>query len=173
MKAIILSIAATFFMTAAMAQYTNTKIVVGEPAPELELKTPDGKDAKLSSLIKDKVVLLDFWASWCGPCRASNPEVVKTYNEYKGKKFKGAKKGFTVVNVSLDQNEAQWKAAIEKDGLVWNGHLSDLKGWGSEAAKVYGVAFVPQCFLVDGSGAIIGKYNHAGEALQDLQKLLK
>jgi thiol-disulfide isomerase/thioredoxin len=173
MKKLLLIAVCALSTLVAQAQYTNTKIVIGEQAPELVMKTPKGDSMKLSDAIKGKVVLLDFWASWCGPCRQANPAVVKMYNEYKGKKFKDAKRGFTVLSVSLDQNDAAWKAAIAKDGLIWPGHMSDLGGWGSAAARVYGLSFIPQCFLIDGTGAVIGKYMHAEEALADLKKLLR
>ena len=148
------------------------RIKVGKPALDIRLNSPDGKEYALSDL-KGKVVLLDFWASWCGPCRRANPGMVKFYDEYKDKKYKGARKGFTIFSVSLDKNKNKWIKAIENDKLSWDWHVSDLGGWASDGAKVYGVKFVPQCFLVDGNGTIIGKYNRAEDAKADLDKLLK
>ncbi|MFM2385515.1 MAG: hypothetical protein RL660_272 [Bacteroidota bacterium] len=171
-KFLLVALCAVLGFTAS-AQYTNTKIQIGQKAPELVMKTPTGDSVSLTSLMKDKVVLIDFWASWCGPCRQANPGAVKIYNEYKTQKFNGAKKGFTIVSVSLDQNDAAWKAAIQKDGLIWPEHMSDLGGWGSAAARVYGLSFIPQCFLIDGSGTVVGKYMTAEQALPDLQKLVK
>lgn len=153
----------------ATAQYSNEFIKLGQKAPELEFPNPEGKVLKLSEMNKGHYVLLDFWASWCGPCRMANPGLVKLYNEYSNKKMKGGKK-FTVVSVSLDQNKDNWKAAMQKDGLIWANHMSDLKGWQSQAAQLYGLQFIPQAFLLDPKGNIVGKYQHADEAQGDLAK---
>jgi thiol-disulfide isomerase/thioredoxin len=143
---------------------------IGDKAPELEYSDPSGKMRKLSGL-KGKVVLIDFWASWCRPCRMENPNVVKTYNKYKDQKFVNGK-GFEVFSVSLDQNKSSWENAIAKDGLVWDGHVSDLKGWKADGAKIYNVNSIPSAFLIDGDGVIIAK-NLRGEALDNaLNKLL-
>jgi len=114
----------------------------------------------LSSL-KGKVVLLDFWASWCRPCRAENPNVVKLYNKYKDR-------GFTVYSVSLDQNKDKWIAAITKDQLTWSNHVSELTGWKSSAGNKYGVSSIPKTFLIDANGKIIA-YDLRGN---DLEKKL-
>jgi thiol-disulfide isomerase/thioredoxin len=173
MKKIIAVLSFSIFSIFANAQYANTKIQVGQKAPALEFPNPDGTVLKLSDINEKRIVLIDFWASWCGPCRMASPSVVKMYNDYSKKKFTNAKKGFTVLSVSLDKDAAAWKAAIEADKLAWPYHMSDLKYWSSAAAALYGVAFVPQCFLVDETGMIIGKYNHISEAEVDLKKLLK
>jgi len=128
----------------------------GSIAPELEFADPDGKVRRLSDL-RGKVVLVDFWASWCGPCRKENPHVVSMYAKYHDK-------GFEVFSVSLDNKAESWKAAIAKDQLVWPNHVSDLKGWGSAAAKLYGVSSIPSTFLLDREGHIIAK-GLRGEAL--------
>lgn len=173
MKQFLLLTAACLFSLTSMAQYQNKKIEIGQEAPELTYKNHEGKTISLSKINRKRIVLIDFWASWCGPCRRSNPGLVKFYEEYKDKKFKNARKGFTVLSVSLDQKEDKWIAAIEKDKLSWPYHMSDLGGWKSEAGQIYGVSFVPQCFLVDGNGVIIGKYNRAEDCEADLKKLLK
>ena len=121
----------------------------GSIAPELEFSDPDGKVRKLSDL-RGKVVLIDFWASWCGPCRRENPHVRAMYEKYHDR-------GFEIFSVSLDNNKDRWKDAIAKDGLVWPNHVSDLKGWSSAAAKLYGVSSIPSTFLVDKDGRIIAK----------------
>lgn len=136
---------------------------VGDMAPDIVMNNLDGEEMKLSAL-KGKVVLIDFWASWCGPCRRENPNVVRTYNEYKDK-------GFTVFSVSLDQQLGKWKGAIEKDQLVWENHVSDLKGWGSAGAKLYGVGSIPSTFLVDENGIIIAKNLRGSQLEQKLHEL--
>ena len=117
-------------------------------APEIAMKNPAGKVPKLSSL-RGKVVLIDFWASWCGPCRRENPNVVRLYNQYKDK-------GFTVFSVSLDEDATAWKNAIAADGLIWPNHVSDLLGWKTPMTQLYGFNGIPYTVLVDRDGKIIG-----------------
>jgi thiol-disulfide isomerase/thioredoxin len=142
---------------------------LGNAAPEIIMQGADGKPLALSSL-RGKMVLIDFWASWCGPCRFENPAVVKAYNLYKDKKLKGGN-GFTIYSVSLDANADSWKKAIVKDGLSWPNHVSDLKGWGNEAAARYGVSAIPANFLINGQGIIINKSLQGEGLLQALEKL--
>ncbi len=132
---------------ASNASVQNT--MPGKMAPDISAPTPEGKELALSDL-RGKVVLLDFWASWCGPCRRENPNVVRMYDKYKDK-------GFTVYSVSLDNNKNKWLAAIEKDNLKWDSHVSELKKWNSKAAGAYGIKSIPTTFLLDGDGKIIGK----------------
>jgi peroxiredoxin len=133
-------------------------VALGATAPEFAEADTSGKIINLSSF-RGKYVLIDFWASWCGPCRRENPNVVKAYNHYKDKKF-------TILGVSLDKPDAKdkWLAAIHKDGLTWN-HVSDLKFWDSEAAALYAVRGIPQNFLIDPNGKIIAK-NLRGDDLE-------
>ena len=134
---------------------------IGAVAPDLAFENPDGKVLKLSDL-RGKYVLIDFWASWCGPCRKENPNVVKLYKQYHDK-------GFEVYSVSLDRDKNSWIKAIEKDNLMWTNHVSDLKYWSSEGAKIYGVSSIPSTFLIDKEGHIIGK-NLRGEELANKLK---
>lgn len=128
---------------------------IGDIAPEIKFKNPNGKTYKLSSL-RGKYVLIDFWASWCGPCRKENPNIVSAYAKYKDASFKKGK-GFEIFSVSLDNNTAKWKNAIERDKLTWKYHVSDLRGWKSGAAKLYGISSIPQSFLIDPKGKIVSK----------------
>lgn len=150
--------------TASAGAEQMANLQIGDKAPEIEFKDPEGNMRKLSDL-KGKLVLIDFWASWCRPCRMENPNVVRTYNEYTDKRFKNGK-GFEVFSVSLDQNKQAWVDAIKKDGLVWENHVSDLKYWRSEAARTYNVNSIPATFLIDGKGVIIAK-NLRGSALKN------
>lgn len=138
-----------------------SKVAIGAIAPDLEFPDPDGKMRKLSDL-RGKVVLVDFWASWCGPCRRENPNVTNIYSKYHDK-------GFEVFSVSLDSDAASWKRAIEADKLVWPNHVSDLKKWQSKAAAMYGVSSIPSTFLLDKEGRIVQR-NLRGA---DLEKAVK
>jgi thiol-disulfide isomerase/thioredoxin len=159
------------FNTIAQPSKPEPGTQIGNLAPEIIEKSNSGKQIKLSDT-RGKLVLIDFWASWCGPCRKENPVVVAAYNKYKNKNFSNGK-GFVVFNVSLDRDETSWKKGIETDKLDWTYHVSDLKGWYSKHAAVYGVRQIPSNFLIDKDGIIIAR-NLKGPALEaTLEKLLK
>jgi peroxiredoxin len=132
-------------------------VAIGATAPEFAEADTSGKTISLSSF-KGKYVLVDFWASWCGPCRRENPNVVKVYNHFKDKNF-------TILGVSLDKGKEKWLKAIHADGLAWN-HVSDLQYWKSKTAELYVVRAIPQNFLIDPNGKIIAK-NLRGEDLKN------
>ena len=141
----------------------NDKLAPGKEAPDFEEVMPDGSSMKLSDL-RGKVVLLDFWASWCGPCRRENPHVVELYEKYK-------EKGFTIMSVSLDKDKQRWLDAIEKDNLSWPYHVSDLKFWSSKAARLYGVSGIPFTVLIDQEGKIIRTKLRSPQLAQELSRL--
>jgi thiol-disulfide isomerase/thioredoxin len=149
----------------------KTGIDVGERAPELVFKSPSGEKIALSSL-RGKMVLIDFWASWCAPCRAENPTIVRIYKEFKDKTFQDGD-GFTIYSVSLDKSKENWVAAIKRDGLVWESQVSDLKWWESVPAAIYGVIEIPSNFLINGDGIIIAKDLHGHFLADKLNALLK
>ncbi|MCL3778909.1 AhpC/TSA family protein [Prolixibacteraceae bacterium JC049] len=141
-------------------------VQVGKIAPDFTMNDAEGNPIKLSDLYKKhKFLLIDFWASWCGPCRHENPNVVKAYKKYN-------KKGFSVFGVSLDQNKERWLEAIEKDGLTWE-HVSDLKGWKNAAANLYAVNGIPANFLVDNTGKILAKGLREQALLDKIEELTK
>jgi len=140
------------------------KVETGKTATDFSGTTPDGKTIQLSSYYGN-YLLLDFWASWCGPCRRANPELVRVYNKYKSK-------GFNIFAVSLDQKKESWTSAIAKDGLTWV-HVSDLKFWDSAPAKLYAVRTIPSNFLIDPKGNIIARNLEGAELDEKLNELFK
>ncbi len=138
------------------------KLSIGQTAMDFTQNDVEGNPVSLSSY-RGKYVLLDFWASWCGPCRAENPNVLKAYNKYKDKNF-------DVLAVSLDENRKAWIKAIKDDGMPWV-QVSDLKGWKSQVATQYGIKAIPQNFLIDPNGIIIAKNLRGEELLKKLAEL--
>jgi peroxiredoxin len=143
-----------------LADYVSTlkKSAVGQPYIDFTLNSPEGTPVPLSTLLNNNYVLVDFWASWCTPCRAENPNVVLAYNDFHDK-------GFDVVGVSFDKDHDKWIEAIAADSLTWS-HVSDLKYWNCEAGKLYGIQSIPQNILISPDGIIIEK-NLRGQDLQD------
>ncbi|MBO7540633.1 MAG: TlpA family protein disulfide reductase [Bacteroidales bacterium] len=142
-------------------QKVKSVMLPGTPAPDIEMKSPEGKTLKLSDL-RGKVVLLDFWASWCRPCRNENPNVVKLYHKYKSM-------GFDIFSVSLDRDRNSWTQAIKSDGLVWPNHVSDLNGWTSSGGATYGITSIPATVLIDKDGKVIAR-NLRGTDLENKLK---
>lgn len=136
------------------------RLAVGQPAPDFESLTANNRTVKLSDF-KGQYTLLDFWASWCVPCREENPNIVAQYNRYKDA-------GFTVFGVSLDGNPGSWLRAIEEDGLTWT-NVSDLQAWKSEVVELYSIKAIPASYLLDPDGIILAK-NLRGEQLEEFLK---
>jgi peroxiredoxin len=142
----------------------NSRPGPGAMAPDFTMNDLDGKPFSLSQL-KGKYVLVDFWASWCGPCRGENPNVVAAYNKFKNKNF-------TILGVSLDENKQKWLDAIKADGLEWK-HISDLKQWSSAAVPLYGFDGIPYNVLIDPTGKIIATELRGDALIRTLEEILK
>jgi len=140
------------------------KVAIGQKAPDFTLNDVNGNPVSLSSKIGSKLLLVDFWAAWCGPCRQENPNIVKTYNEFKNR-------GFDIFAVSLDQSRDDWVKAIADDKLTWT-HVSDLQFWNSAAAQLYAVSSIPANFLLDETGTIIARNLRGNDLRNKVSELL-
>jgi peroxiredoxin len=153
----------TYIEEVRQQQRNSENLQIGKLAPEISLPNPDGTVVPLSSL-RGKIVLVDFWAQWCRPCRIENPNIVDAYQKYKDK-------GFEVYGVSLDRSRENWLQGIEEDGLPWT-HVSDLEYWQSEAARTYNINAIPASFLLDEEGRIIAKDLRGPLLHQKLKEIL-
>lgn len=141
------------------------RVDIGQPYLDFTQETPEGYLLSLSELVgKSKLILIDFWASWCNPCRKENPNVVAVYNDYH-------EKGLEIIGVSLDSEKENWINAVEKDGLIWH-NVSDLKDWNNEAAKLYGISSIPSNLLLDENGIIIAKNLRGNDLRMKVEEIL-
>ena len=147
--------------------YFKPKYINGEKASDFTAQLISGESFKLSDM-NGKYVVLDFWGSWCGPCRQENPSIVALYHEYKDKKFKDAS-GFDIISVAIETNERSWKAAIQKDGLVWPTHIAEMQRFKSPIVMQYGVREIPTKYLLNPKGQIIS----VNPSAHELDQLLK
>tara|TARA_B110000438_G_scaffold258916_1_gene267941 strand:- start:110 stop:622 length:513 start_codon:yes stop_codon:yes gene_type:complete len=146
----------------SLAYSQNSGTNIGDRALELAYNNPNGEEMNLFD-IKNKLILIDFWASWCGPCRRENPNLVDAFKKYNKTKFKDGN-GFEIYSLSLDKNQEAWLKAINQDQLFWEYHVSDLGGWQSEGSQKYNIKSIPSNVLINDKGVIIAK-NLKGQAL--------
>ena len=146
----------------SLAYSQNSGTNIGDRALELAYNNPNGEEMNLFD-IKNKLILIDFWASWCGPCRKENPNLVDAFKKYNKTKFKDGN-GFEIYSLSLDKNQEAWLKAINQDQLFWEYHVSDLGGWQSEGSQKYNIKSIPSNVLINDKGIIIAK-NLKGQSL--------
>ena len=135
---------------------------IGDKLPDIVAANLNGNEISLYSL-RGKMVLVDFWAGWCAPCRKENPSILKAYKKYKDTSFKNGE-GFTVFSVSLDKEKKMWELTVKKDSMVWPYHVCDFQGFKGPIAKLYSVKSIPQSYLIDGDGIVVA-VNPRGDAL--------
>jgi peroxiredoxin len=164
MKQIFFIISFAFLLSNCKENIATPDLAIGKAAPDITLNDANGASRKLSDL-KGKVVILQFWASWCNPCRKENPNVLALYNKYKSQ-------GLDIYSVSLDIDKAAWEKGIKDDGLVWANHVSDLKKWSSAPVVTYGVNATPTMFLLDKEG-IVRVINFNSGLTDQIEKYLK
>ncbi|TVR79445.1 MAG: TlpA family protein disulfide reductase [Chitinophagaceae bacterium] len=164
----VFSIVGSLMMLKACGLFqSDDTLTNGSEAPEFVLPDIQGDSVALSDL-KGNIILLDFWASWCQPCRRAHPKLVEVYDRFKDAKFERAN-SFTIVSISIDEHRDRWLRAIEEDKLSWPHHLSDLKGNRSEVAALYNVRSIPASFLLDHNGVIIGVNPDKNELIRQLE----
>ncbi len=156
-------------MLPIMSMAQKNGINVGDRIPDIKGDNTTSQSLELKAL-RGKIVLVDFWASWCPPCRHENPNLVKAYANYSSSEFKNGK-GFEIFSISLDQRKTDWTKAIEKDKLTWANHICDFKGWYSPICEEFGIESIPSNLLIDKDGIILAK-NLRGEALENTLKAL-
>jgi len=165
-----MKIVAVLFLSACLSFTSGSITNIGDTSPEITLPNAEDELISLSSLQGD-IVLVDFWASWCAPCKRKRPGIVNVYDEYKNSQFKNGE-GFQIYSISLDKSKESWMNAIQEQNLNWPNHVSDLNGWESEAAKTFGIKSIPFNLLLDRNGTIIGR-NYSSEELSEVLASLK